>query len=71
MTKIIKLPNGGVLKKYPDGGKSYYLNGNLHREDGPAIEFLGGYKEWYINGRKVYCTTQEQFEQLMRLKAFW
>ena len=23
----------------------------LHREDGPAIEYADGYKEWYINGK--------------------
>lgn len=29
----------------------YYLNGKLHREDGPATEFANGDKEWYINGK--------------------
>jgi len=36
------------------GGKFYYSDRemkNLHREDGPAIEFEYGIKEWYINGR--------------------
>jgi hypothetical protein len=33
---------------YPDGTKLWYLNGKLHREDGPAIEYLNGYKEWYL-----------------------
>ena len=28
----------------------YYLNGKLHREDGPAIEFANGNKEWFLNG---------------------
>jgi hypothetical protein len=29
-----------------------YLNeqGERHREDGPAVEFIDGYKAWYING---------------------
>ena len=26
------------------------LNGKLHREDGPAIEYASGTKCWYING---------------------
>jgi hypothetical protein len=26
------------------------LNGNLHREDGPAIEHGNGDKFWYLNG---------------------
>ena len=30
-----------------------YLNekGQYHREDGPAIEFINGSKEWYLNGQ--------------------
>jgi hypothetical protein len=26
--------------------------GNLHREDGPAIEFANGTKAWYLNGER-------------------
>ncbi len=26
--------------------------GQLHREDGPAIEYLNGSKEWWVNGKK-------------------
>ena len=32
-----------------DGTKHWYINGKLHREDGPAIEYADGHKEWYIN----------------------
>ena len=32
------------------GDKFWRLNGELHREDGPAIERAGGYKEWWLNG---------------------
>ena len=28
----------------------WYINGKLHREDGPAIEWASGYMRWYING---------------------
>ena len=27
------------------------LNGNLHREDGPAIEWTDGTKAWWLNGK--------------------
>ena len=33
-----------------DGTKSWRLNGELHREDGPAIEYANGTKEWWLNG---------------------
>lgn len=32
------------------GVKEWRLNGKLHREDGPAVEYVSGHKEWYING---------------------
>jgi hypothetical protein len=32
------------------GNKRWYLNGNLHREDGPAVEYKIGTNLWYING---------------------
>jgi hypothetical protein len=40
-----------TVKVYPNGGKSWWLNGNLHREDGPAIENSNGDKSWYLNGK--------------------
>ena len=33
------------------GNKYWYLNGKLHREDGPAIESANGTKSWYLNGK--------------------
>ena len=36
---------------YDDGDKSWWLNGKLHREDGPAIEYASGTKAWYLNGK--------------------
>ena len=32
------------------GDKRYYLNNLLHREDGPAIEWVSGHKWWYQHG---------------------
>jgi hypothetical protein len=33
-----------------DGTKKWYSGGNLHREDGPAVERPNGDKEWYRHG---------------------
>jgi hypothetical protein len=41
-TGIVKHPI--ILETY------WYLNGKLHREDGPAIEHADGRKCWYLNG---------------------
>ena len=34
-----------------DGAKQWYLNGKLHRTDGPAVEYSDGAKFWYLNGK--------------------
>jgi hypothetical protein len=81
----------GPAITYLDGTKEWFFNGKRHRKDGPAIERETinpnvfdiynpktgfheresiGY-EWYFNGEKIDCTTQEEFERLMRLKSFW
>jgi hypothetical protein len=61
----------GPAIEYADGTKYWYINDHPHREDGPTIEAANGEKYWYLNGKQIPCTTQKQFEQLMRLKAFW
>ena len=33
------------------GDKCWFLNGKIHREDGPAFEWSDGDKEWYLNGK--------------------
>ena len=40
--------------------KWWYLNGKRHREDGPAIEYANGYKEWWLNGKEV---TEEEHKR--------
>jgi antitoxin component YwqK of YwqJK toxin-antitoxin module len=39
-----------TVKVFDNGIKAWYLNGKLHREDGPAREYVDGTKEWYLNG---------------------
>jgi len=41
-----------TVKVHVTGTKEWYLNGDLHREDGPAIEGTYGTKHWYINGKR-------------------
>ncbi len=41
-----------TVKVYPNGGKSWWLNGGLHREDGPAYEEANGYKSWWWNDKR-------------------
>jgi hypothetical protein len=40
-----------TVRVAPSGSKFWYLNGKLHREDGPATEWASGNKAWYLNGK--------------------
>jgi hypothetical protein len=68
---ITKLPNDCQLRQYPDGLVIYYRGRVIHREDGPAVIEANGNKEWFFNGVHIPCTNQNQFERLLKLKAFW
>jgi hypothetical protein len=35
-----------------DGSRYWYLNGQYHREDGPALELDDGSRYWYLNGKR-------------------
>ena len=35
------------------GTKGWWLNGERHREDGPAVEYTDGTKVWFLNGEAV------------------
>ena len=56
--KTIKLSNGKPVSRnftgiveWPSGTKEWYLNGKLHRVNGPAVEWSDGAKQWYVNGK--------------------
>jgi len=34
------------------GSERWYLNGRLHRTDGPAVVHRGGHSEWWVHGRR-------------------
>ena len=42
-----------TVKVWPNGTKKWWLNGQRHREDGPAIEGFNGSKQWWLNGREL------------------
>ena len=48
------------------GTKKWLLNGVLHREDGPAVEYADGSKGWYLNGKQVTV-----FDVLSEKEATW
>ena len=39
-------------KDIEDGMECWYLNGEPHRVDGPAVINSNGYQAWYLNGER-------------------
>jgi len=50
------------VRVYKSGSKFWYLNGKLHREDGPACEYTNGDKYWYLAG--VEYTEKKYWEKV-------
>ena len=45
------------------GDEAWYKDGELHRLDGPAREWIDGRKEWWIRD-KLYKTKESYFNSL-------
>jgi hypothetical protein len=57
-TSVLKVPYGWVRPEnftgcieLPSGLKEWFLNGQLHRDGGPAFERYDGYSFWFKNGK--------------------
>jgi len=67
----------GPAVVYKNGSyKAWYINGELHRIDGPAREYDPPFKykyddEYYYHGVEIKCKTLEEFKRIIELKAFW
>jgi hypothetical protein len=62
---------GGPAIEWHNGDQNWYFNGQLHRLDGPAFIWEGHAPEWHYLGKKIACSSQEEFEKMLKLKAFW
>jgi len=54
--------------------KEWYKEDKRHRADGPAVEYgkdNNGKKEWYYEGKKIECSSTEEFLRIINLKVFW
>jgi len=47
---IFHFENGCTMKLWNNTRQEWFLNGVLHREDGPAVIWADGTKFWYLNG---------------------
>lgn len=60
--------NGILLRD--DGTTEWWQDGELHREDGPAIEFPDGTKMWFTKG-KLHRDDGPAVERGNGLKRWW
>ena len=60
----------GPAIEHVDGIKQWFENGERHRISGPAYE-SSKIKEWYFKGKYIKCSTQKEFERLIKLSNFW
>jgi len=61
----------GPACEFSVGYKCWCKEGVNHRLDGPAVECKDGYKEWWYIGKKVECSSTEEFLRIINLKVFW
>jgi hypothetical protein len=63
----------GPAIEHITGYQEWWFNGERHRVDGPAIiDPITQKQDWWYQGKWARdVRTQEEFEQLLRLKAFW
>lgn len=68
-----------ISKRISNSGEAWFYDDKLHRIDGPAVtqfilisnDEVGDECEWWFHGTKIDCSSQEEFEKLIKLKAFW
>jgi hypothetical protein len=65
--KTVKINKSGIkIKTSKNGTRECFLNGELHRENSPAVENIDGGKQWYLNG--IEYTEQEYKSELRNVK---
>ena len=60
--------NACTLVEYDDGSKYWFVDGELHREDGPAIEHINGDKYWFVDGKLL---TEKEFNKWRKQNGRW
>lgn len=64
--KVVLVRGFSKIEKFKNGTIKYFLNGKLHREDGPAIEWSSGKKSWFLNN--IEYSYNEWEKRVMRNK---
>lgn len=67
---VIHRIGGPAYSSLDERYHEWYENGDLHRLDGPAVTFADDSGEWWHRGKQIDCTSQQEFEKILKLKAF-
>ena len=67
---VVMIKSQPTITTKKNGDKCWYLNGKLHRTDGPAVEFADDDKEWWLNG-KLHRIDGPAFEDSNGYKAWY
>ena len=51
--------------------QEWFYHGKQHRLDGPAIVYDNGDRYWLYMGKEIECNSQEEYERIVKLRAFW
>jgi len=56
------------IYEYVSGNKYWILNGKRHRENGPAIEYANGEKNYWYNGKYlIHINSDEELKRYIKL----
>ncbi len=64
-TEDIVMKNGQIVDQF--GKKTYYLDNEIHRCDGPAVETADGFVEWHIDGTQYTKADFDDFTHNLRV----
>jgi hypothetical protein len=70
VTQITISNKGYELVEYSKGTKAWYLDGEFHREDGPAIVYFNGNKDWFLYGRSLDKDDFDSIEMVRSMQAY-
>ncbi len=57
------------IVEFPYRTKCWYKDGKIHREDGPAIEWTNGEKEWWFEGKEYFRINLKDYVVLDHCKG--
>ncbi len=64
--KLVYVPNTYDVEVFEDGSECWYLNGKIHRENGPALNGPFNTEEYYLNG--IQYSKKEYKKEIKKLK---